>query len=252
MAPQGRGDQGAADGERNMRTAFVSGASSDIGLALCRRYLDAGWRVIGHFRTPRAELDALRGEMLETWQCDFADTPKLERALRDNADRFRRADSFISLAADVQPCRFDQAGADVILAALGVNLLPGLLLMREIGPAMAERGFGRIVHASSIGVKFGGGSETFAYSLSKHAQEFIPRACRAWAERNVFVNVVRIGVTETRIHARLPDRDFAARTALIPARRAATPQEVAEALFWLGSERNGFTTGQVIAVAGGE
>ncbi len=235
-----------------MHTAFVSGASSDIGLALCRRYLDAGWRVIGHFRTPRPELDALRGGMLETWQCDFADTAKLESALRENADRFQQADSLVHLAADVQPRRFEQSGADEILAALAVNLLPGLLLMRDLGPAMAERGFGRIVHASSIGVKFGGGSETFAYSLSKHAQEFIPRACRAWAERNVFVNVVRIGVTETRLHGGLAGRNMAERAKLIPAGRPASPDEIARTLFWLGSEQNGFTSGEVLAVAGGE
>lgn len=235
-----------------MRTAFVSGASSDIGLALCRRYLDAGWRVIGHFRTPRPELDALRGTMLETWQCDFADTARLEAALREEADRLQQADSLVSLAADVRPCRLEQAGADEILAALSVNLLPGLLLMRTMGPAMVERGFGRIVHASSIGVKFGGGSETFSYSLSKHAQEFIPRACRSWAERNVFVNVVRIGVTETRLHGRLPERSMAERAKLIPAKRPATPDEIARTLFWLGSEQNGFTSAEVLAVAGGE
>ena len=139
-----------------------------------------------------------------------------------------------------------------ILAALTVNLLPGLLLMRTICPAMAERGFGRIVHASSIGVKFGGGSDSFAYSLSKHAQEFIPRACRSWAERDVFVNVVRIGVTDTRLHGRAPGRDMAERARLIPARRPATPDEIARTLFWLGSEHNGFTSGEVVSVAGGE
>ena len=235
-----------------MRTAFVSGASSDIGLALCRRYLDAGWRVVGHFRTLRPELEALRGERLETWQCDFADTAKLEDALRERPDHFRRADAFVNLAADLRPCRFEQAGAAEILAALTVNLLPGLLLMRTIGPAMAERGFGRIVHASSIGVKFGGGSDSFAYSLSKHAQEFIPRACRSWAERDVFVNVVRIGVTDTRLHGRAPGRDMAERARLNPARRPATPDEIARTLFWLGTDQNGFTSGEILAVAGGE
>jgi len=235
-----------------MRTALITGASSDIGIALCRLYLEAGWRVVGHFRTPRSELKALHGSSFETWQCDFSDTARLEGVLREEPAFFRRADALVNLAAAVEPGRFEDARATDILAALCVNLVPGLLLAQSIGPAMAERGFGRIVHASSIGVKFGGGSESFVYSLSKHAQEFIPAVCRKWAERNVFTNVLRIGVTDTRIHHRMPGRDPAERAALIPAKRMAAPEEIAQALLWFGSEANGFTSGQVVAVAGGE
>ncbi len=235
-----------------MRTVLITGASSDIGLATCQLYLDAGWRVIGHFRTPRPELDALCGPSFEIWQCDFSETAKLESALRADPAFFRRADALVNLAAAVEPGGFDDAGAASILASLAVNVVPGLLLAQSIGPAMAGRGFGRIVHGSSIGVKFGGGPDSFAYSLSKHAQEFIPSACRKWAEHNVFVNVLRIGVTDTRIHRRIPGRDLTARAALVPAKRMATPDEIARTLLWFGSEANGFTTGQVVAVAGGE
>jgi NAD(P)-dependent dehydrogenase (short-subunit alcohol dehydrogenase family) len=219
---------------------------------VCRRYLAAGWRVIGHFRTPRAELEALKGGNFESWQADFADTDTLERALQDDKTFFHRADALINLAAAVRPCRFEDATAADILATLAANLVPGLLLMRTMGSAMVQRGFGRIVHASSVGVQFGGGSDNFVYSLSKHAQEFIPRVCRRWAKNNVLVNVLRIGVTDTRIHQNLPHRDLAARTGLIPAQRMASPAEIAETLCWLGSEANGFITGQVIAATGGE
>lgn len=235
-----------------MRTAFVSGASSDIGLALCRRYLAADWRVIAHYRTPRPELTCLEGPDLELWQADLSDLAHLECALKTDPGFFTRADSFVNLAADLRPVSFATATAADLLSAFSINTIPGLLLMRIMGAAMAERGFGRIVHASSIGVKYGGGSESFAYSLSKHAQEFIPSACRKWAADNVFVNVVRVGVTDTRVHNRISGKDMAARAALIPCRRPATPDEMAQALFWLGSEANGFTTGEIIAASGGE
>jgi NAD(P)-dependent dehydrogenase (short-subunit alcohol dehydrogenase family) len=45
---------------------------------------------------------------------------------------------------------------------------------------------------------------------------------------------------------------MAERAALIPAKRMATPDEIAGSIFWLGSEDNGFTTAQVIAASGGE
>jgi 3-oxoacyl-[acyl-carrier protein] reductase len=236
----------------DMRTVFVAGASSDIGLAVCRRYLAAGWRVIGHFRTPRAELDALKSGNFEPWQADFADTDTLERALQDDKTFFHRADALINLAAVVRPSRFEDATAADILATLAANLVPGLLLMRTMGSAMVRRGFGRIVHASSIGVKFGGGANSFTYSLSKHAQEFIPFEARHWASEDVFVNVLRIGVTDTRAHASFVPKNMPARVKMIPAQRMAHPIEIAETIYWLGSETNGFVTGQVINVSGGE
>lgn len=235
-----------------MRKVFISGASSDIGLALCRRYLGAGWGVIAHYRTPRPELMVLAGPALETWQADLADTAALEAVIAADPAFFGRADAFVNLAAQISPVRFETATAADLLRAFTVNLIPGVLLMQAMGPAMAERGFGRVVHASSIGVKYGGGSDSFAYSLSKHAQEFIPNACRKWAAHNVFVNVVRVGVTDTRFHAVMGNKDMAARARMIPAGRLAAPEEIAETLFWLGSEANGFTSGEVIAVAGGE
>lgn len=234
------------------RTAFITGASSDIGIALCRCYLDAGWRVIAHHRTPRPDLDALAGPTLELWRADFADTATLERSIAENPGFFTRADALANLAADPMPTSFEKATAADILRAVSVNFLPGLLLMQAMGPAMSGRGFGRIVHASSIGVKFGGGKDSFAYSLSKHAQEFIPAAARSWAANNVLVNVIRIGVTDTRFHARFSGKDMAARARMIPAGRMATPDEIAQTLFWFGSDRNGFATDQVVSVAGGE
>lgn len=235
-----------------MRTAFITGGSSDIGLALCRRYLEAGWRVIAHYRTPRPELQALACPALETWRADLADTAALSAAIASDPAFFRRADALISLAAAIRPVRFETATAADLFEAFSVNLLPGLLLMQVMGPAMVERGFGRIVHASSIGVKYGGGGESFAYSLSKHTQEFIPNVCRKWASSNVFVNAVRVGVTDTRFHDAMDGKDLNARVQLIPARRPARPEEMAETLFWLGSDANGFTTGEVITAAGGE
>jgi len=236
-----------------MRTVFVAGASSDIGIAVCRRYIDAGWRVIGHFRTPRPELDALRsGKKLELLCVDFAETSELKTMLARNDRGLMSADALINLAAAVPACDFLSATPELIHSTLATNLLPGIMLMQALGPAMAERGWGRIVHASSIGVKFGGGTDSFLYSLSKHALEFIPSAARAWASANVLVNVLRVGVTNTRAHGQFPDKCMADRAARIPAKRMATTDEMAELLYWLGSEHNGFIAGEVIDAAGGE
>jgi 3-oxoacyl-[acyl-carrier protein] reductase len=117
---------------------------------------------------------------------------------------------------------------------------------------MAKRKYGRIVIGSSIGVRFGGGFDSFAYSLSKHAAEFIPSEARTWASDGVLTNVIRIGVTDTPANSAFPGRDLEERVSRIPAGRAANVDEISDFLFWYGSSVNTFVTGQVIAISGGE
>jgi NAD(P)-dependent dehydrogenase (short-subunit alcohol dehydrogenase family) len=235
-----------------MKRVLITGVSSDIGLATCQKYQEAGWFVVGHYRNDRAELDQVRGSQFENWQCDFTSLISLETNIKKDKSKFSGLDAFVSLAAELTPVEFANASSSEILQTLSVNLIPGLLIMQAVGPSMAERGFGRIVHGSSIGVKFGGGKQSFAYSLSKHAQEFMPQECRKWAAHNVYVNIARIGVTGTQIHSKLKNKDMSKRARQIPAGRLATPEDIAEALYWLGSEKNGFTTNEVVSVSGGE
>jgi 3-oxoacyl-[acyl-carrier protein] reductase len=235
-----------------MRTVLVSGASSDIGLAVCRRYLSEGWKVVAHFRTERPELKALSCERLEFWQADFSDTDALEAKLATDPAFFSRPDAFVNLAAAMPACDFVSATAAAILDVMRANVVPGILISQAVAPHMLQRGWGRIVHASSIGVKFGGGSDSYLYSLSKHAGEFIPSAARGWAAGNVLVNVVRVGVTDTRGHRNFPAKSLAERVERIPAKRMAAPHEVAEFIFWLGSDANTVMSGQVVHAAGGE
>lgn len=237
-----------------MKTVFIGGASSDIGIPLCAKYAQAGYKVIAHYRKMRAEFQKVcdLSPSITPYQLDFSDPGKLEEEIENKNDLFGAVDVLVNLAADMRPVSFLEASSEDILGALKSNLLPGLLLMKAIGPSMIKRGWGRVVQTSSIGVKYGGGMRNFPYALSKHAEEFIPAECRKWAQHNVLVNVVRIGVTDTRIHKVEPDKSLEDRSRLIPMKRPAAPLEICEFLFWLGSEENSFVTGEVIAASGGE
>ena len=112
--------------------------------------------------------------------------------------------------------------------------------------------WGRIVHLGSIGVKYGGGRNNVAYSWSKYSLEFIPAEFADWAKDHVFINIARIGVTDTRIHQLDPSKDMVERIMKIPIQRMATTKEVAKAVIWLGSDDNQLITGQVIPISGGE
>ena len=233
---------------------FITGASSDIGIAICKMYLEEGHHVVGHFHNGRPGFfDLVKGSPdMTSVQIDFSDPQNLEDALKQTPEMFMGSDVIVNASAIYESTPFANITPQAIMHALTVNMLPGIQLMRTVAPAMAKRGWGRIVHLSSIGVKFGGGSNSFVYALSKHAMEFLPSDHKSWAARNVFVNTLRVGVTDTRLHDKNSAKNLEKRIAMIPAGRMATPEEIARAVYWHGSENNSFTTGQTIAVAGGE
>ena len=237
-----------------MRQVFITGASSDIGLAACRLYLSRGYRVLAHHFRGRPDFDALAADAphLTPVRIDLSDPDDLDHALSQHRETVVASDVFIHAAALMEPVGFAEATAQSVWRAVMVNAVSAVLVMRAVVPSMVERGWGRIVLLGSIGVKYGGGASSFCYAYGKHALEFIPGEHRAWAARNVFANVLRLGVTDTRIHGVDPGKDMAARVARIPAGRMAEPDEMARAIYWFGSEENAFTTGQVVAVAGGE
>jgi NAD(P)-dependent dehydrogenase (short-subunit alcohol dehydrogenase family) len=238
-----------------MRKVLITGASSDIGLAVCRRFLEDDYTIVAHFNSGRPELT----ELATNWPdrvrlvgCDFSEPDAVDRLCKKHPAEIDGADILINAAAIYEPLTFMDLTADAILAGITANLLPGLLLMKQCVPGMLERGFGRIVHLSSIGVKFQGGSNSFVYSLTKHALEFLPADHKKWAAHNVFVNSIRVGLTDTRFHNHNPSKNMADRIALVPAGRMASPEEIARQIYWLGSPENSFTTGQTISVSGGE
>ena len=170
----------------------------------------------------------------------------------EKQEQILNSEVIIHAAAMVRPVSFFDITANDLLNSFTVNVISSLLLTRTIVPAMIDRSWGRIVNLSSIGVKFGGGVKTFCYSLSKHALEFFPQEHKSWSKSNVLINTLRVGVTDTRIHKIDPEKDMNKRIEMIPMGRMATPEEIANTVYWLGSDQNTFMTGQVIATAGGE
>jgi len=119
---------------------------------------------------------------------------------------------------------------------------------------MLAQKWGRILNCSSIGVKFGGGKNSYNYSLSKHCLEFIPSSYKGWAKKNVFINNLRIGVTNTKIHRKMKrtKSKIRDRLKLIPVNRMAEPKEISGYIINLATSSNSYMTDQTITVSGGE
>lgn len=147
---------------------------------------------------------------------------------------------------------FSELTANDIVAALMVNSVSPTLLAGQLFTHMREKGFGRIVNISSIAAKYGGSSESLHYGCSKRALEGLTLTlAREGAPFNILVNTVRPGVIDTEFHRKFP-KDMAKRVTMIPLKRMGQPDDVADMVFYLGTDRNNFITGEIITVAGGE
>ena len=108
--------------------------------------------------------------------------------------------------------------------------------------------FGRIVHASSIGVKYGGSEFTFNYSYSKHALEYISSYVKNLAKFNILSNVVRIGVVDTKLLRRVKSKNINKRKKLIPIKRLATKDEISDMIFFL-IRKNTYISGENVSIS---
>lgn len=241
-----------------MRTVIVTGASSGIGRAAARRMAGDGWRVVGVGRDGAA-LDAVRkeiGDRLVPFAADVtadeAPAAIVEAAIAGGhgvAALVQAAGIIASGAADATT----DEGWDTMFA---VNVRAPFRLLREAAPHLvASRG--AVVNVSSVtGLRAFPGLAS--YCASKAALDHLTRAAALdFAPKGVRINAVNPGVVVTNLHRR-GGMDEARYAAFLehakdthPLGRPGTPEEIADLIAFLLSEKSGWITGETIAIDGG-
>ena len=232
---------------------LILGASSDIGLETINLFLKKNWKIVAHYNKNKKKLIDLKknNENIELVKFDFKNQNNLEKKIKSDFNHGYH--SIINLIGYIDNKSFMKTNLKDTLVSISINaLVPNLIIRRNLN-YMYKENWGRIVNGSALGIPYGGGEYSFNYNLSKHCLEFIPAKFREWAKKNILINNLRIGHTNTKIHKRMKKNLFGKkRIKLIPINRMATSKEMAKYLFFLGSEKNSYMTNQTISSTGGE
>ena len=242
------------------KVALVTGAGGGIGRATALAFAREGARVVasdieGAGGEETARLVERAGGAALHIACDVTRPGEVEALVAAAVDACGRLDCAHNNAgiegtygrtADCEEENFDRT--------VGVNLKGVYLCLRAELTHMLEAGGGAIVNTASVaGVE--GAKNLPAYVASKHGVMGLTRtAALEYATRGIRVNAVCPGPIRTRMLEAIMEenpRMEPAMIAAVPMRRLGTPEEIAEAVVWLCSERASYVTGQGLVVDGG-
>lgn len=231
---------------------LILGGSSDIGISLIKELLKKKNLIIyAQCFSGNRSLEKLKSKKINIIKCNFITINDFNYKKVFKNILNQKFDYFVNLTGYIDKSNFLNFKIKDQEISIKTNMIIPNFILSKIVNKMLKNKFGRIVNCTSIGVKFGGGSNTYNYSLSKFSSEFIPYNFRDWAKKNVLINNLRIGVTNTKLHKKI-GKDLKKRVKLIPIYRAAEPKEIVKFIIFLLSKDNSYTTGQTINISGGE
>ncbi|MGQ0716189.1 MAG: SDR family NAD(P)-dependent oxidoreductase [Pseudonocardiales bacterium] len=232
------------------RVAVVTGGASGIGRATVARLMDDGLRLAVLDLSPELAPSVL------AIKADVSDTTDVERAVQEVLAKFGRIDVLINNAgisgsADATTCH--ETPIDEWDRVFAVNVRGPFLCTRAVLPVMVRQGCGHVITVASAAglVAFPG---RCAYSASKGAAlQFAKSVAVDYAAAGIRSNAVCPGMVATPMTQwRLDIPELrAAVESKIPIGRVAQPDEIADAISMLASDRLGYLTGSAFVIDGG-
>jgi len=239
---------------------LITGALTGIGRATALAFAQEGARIVVSGRRDEAgqvlakELRAL-GVEAEFVNADVRKEEDVRSLIDRTIKRFGRLDVAVNNAGtEGQPGPVTEQTAESYAATFDTNVLGTLLSMKHELRVMQPQGSGSIVNLSStFGIRGAAGASV--YAASKHAVEGLTKsAALEGAAAGVRINAVAPGPVETALLNRFTgsaDRK-AGLVAGVPAKRAGKPEEIAQTIVFLASDKVDYLTGQIIGVNGGK
>ena len=237
-----------------MKRALVTGGSGGIGAAICRRLAADGYHIIVHANRARARAEALVSDILASGGSAEAITFDLTDPLVTTAalDQLLEAGSIqilVNNAGIHDDAVFPGMSSAQWHDVLNVSLNGFFNVTQPLSLPMIRTRWGRIINITSIAAITGNRGQV-NYSAAKGALHAATKSLALeLASRGITVNAVAPGIISTEMSEGVFDNETIRK--MVPMQRAGKPEEVADLVAFLASDKAAYISGQIISINGG-
>ncbi len=231
------------------KVALITGGARGIGEAISRALSDDGWKIIIHCGKSIDEARELCEELgdAEYISCDLS----MPESVSVITEKYPHIDALINNAGIALVDLFDKVTESDMRRMFEINLFAPMNLARAYIPSMISRKSGVIINISSVFGEVGGSCEV-DYSAAKAGLiGFTKALSKEVGPAGVRVNCVCPGVIDTEMNDDLSFEDVESLCNDIPLQRMGTPEEVADCVAFLVSDKARYITGSVFDINGG-
>lgn len=244
------------------KVVLITGAAGGIGRALSQRFCEEGATVVALDLDTEAlaslsyALKAYEAQLV-TFKLDITDHQAVTETVTKVVGQFDRIDVLINNAGWDVAKQFVETTPEFWNKVVNINLMGALNLHHAVLPVMIKNGSGKIVNISSDAGLVGSSGESVYSACKGGIISFSKTIARENARKNIQVNVVCPGPTETAIlksfvgEGEFGKKVYNGLVRAIPMKRVGQPEDIPGAVAFLSSEDSNFITGQVISVSGG-
>ena len=234
------------------KTALITGASRGIGRECAKLFAQAGYNVAAVYNKSEEAALSLKEETgCGIYKCDVSDCKAAHETVEAVFRHFGSIDVLINNAAIAQQALFSDITEEMWDNMFDTNVKSVYNFTHGVLPHMIHEKYGRIINISSMWGQVGASCEV-AYSAAKAGVIGLTRAlAKELGPSGITVNCVAPGVIDTEMNRQLSQETKAALAEETPLERLGTPEDVAQAIWFLASPAGDFFTGQVLSPNGG-
>ena len=237
--------------------ALVTGATRGIGRAITEAFLKAGATVLGvyggnaevaaQFKEEMAEY----GDKLQLFKCDVSNSASVHSFYEEIEEKYEYIDILVNSAGVRRDAVMALMKDEDWNSVIDINLSGTFYMSKKAIMLMMKKKYGRIINITSPAAHMGFAGQA-NYSASKAGQIGLTRSlAKEVAKKKITVNCVSPGFIATDFINDLPKEQLAEYKKLVPMKRFGKPEEVADSVLFLASDKATYITGSVIEISGG-
>ena len=239
------------------KVVLVTGGSRGIGKETAKVYAENGYNVAINYVSDKTDVEGIKKEFQDMGvkclmvKADVSNREEVEKMVEEVISEFDKIDVLVNNAGITKDTLLMRMSEEDFDKVKEINLKGTYLVTKAATKYMMKKRQGSIINLASV-VGVVGNSGQCNYSASKAGIiGFTKSVAKELASRNIRANAVAPGFIETDMTNVLKDEVKENINAQIPLKRMGTAREVAEVIYFLGSEKSSYITGQVINIDGG-